>query len=259
MTTSLHSMRGCTWITGASSGLGRAVALRLARAGQTIVASARRTRELEALMHEASTLSGKIVALQLDVTDRAAANAAVDRIESEQGPIDIAILNAGSYDADTAMAVNADAVRATLDLNFMGAIHGLEALLPRMIARRRGRIVVVASVAGYRGLPYAAAYAASKAALIAYAEALRPELERQGVILQVANPGFVKTPLTDRNAFPMPFLMPVEAAAAALVKGLGTTRFEIVFPRRLAYLMKLLRILPYAVFFAITRRMVRAR
>ena len=125
-----------------------------------------------------------------------------------------------------------------------------------MIGRREGRIAVVASVAGYRGLPTAAAYGMTKAGLINMAEALKPELDGHGVTIQVVNPGFVRTPLTDRNPFPMPFLMEPDAAAEAFYRGLQSNRFEIIFPRRFAYLLKVLRLLPAPLAFAVTRRMV---
>ncbi len=246
------------WVTGASSGIGRALALRLASDGWTVAASARRERELTALAAQAEAGPGEIVAVPLDVTQRDAVRDAVARIEADVGAVALAVLNAGSYRRDSAADFDAQAFGRHLDLNVMGAVHGLEALMPRMIERRGGRIAVVASVAGYRGLPGAAAYSASKAAVIALGEALRPELERHGVILQVVNPGFVRTPLTERNDFPMPFLMEVEDAVDAFVRGLRGNRFEITFPWRFSALMKLLRILPDRLFFAVTRRMVRS-
>jgi short-subunit dehydrogenase len=124
-----------------------------------------------------------------------------------------------------------------------------------MAARRRGHIALVASVAGYGGLPTAVAYGPTKAALINMAESLRLDCERLGIKLQLVDPGFVKTPLTDRNDFPMPFLMPVEEAVDAFVAGLASDRFEIVFPRRFALLLKLLNMLPYGAYFAAVRRM----
>jgi short-subunit dehydrogenase len=132
----------------------------------------------------------------------------------------------------------------------------LEALLPAMIERRGGRVAIVASVAGYRGLPTSAAYGMTKAGLINMAEALKPELDGYDVRLQLVNPGFVRTPLTDKNPFPMPFLMEVEDAAEAFYRGLRSDRFEIVFPRRFAYLLKVLRCLPAPLAFAVTRRLV---
>ena len=128
--------------------------------------------------------------------------------------------------------------------------------MERFLQRKSGHIAIVSSLAGYRGLPTASAYGATKAALINLAEALRPELEAGGVRLTLINPGFVKTPLTDRNEFAMPFLIPVEDAADAIMRGLKKKAFEIRFPWRLAVVMGLIRIMPYRLFFALTRRMV---
>lgn len=244
---------GVAWITGASSGLGRALALRLAARGWTVAVSARRAEELDRLAEESG---GRAVAYPLDATDREAVHDAVARIECEQGPIALAVLNAGTNQPVSARDFDAGVVRKLIDLNFLAAVDGLEALLPRMRGRDGGRIAVVASVAGYRGLPTAAGYCASKAALIGLAEALRPELERDGIVLQMVNPGFVKTPLTDRNTFKMPMLMDVEDAAAALERGLRSDRFEIVFPWLFCMGMKLYRILPHALVLRLARRMV---
>jgi len=249
----------CIWIVGASSGIGRGLALELARAGRTVVASARRANRLKALASEADTLAGSIHPFPLDVTQAKTVREAVARIEAEIAPIGTAILCAGTYVHDRADAIDTAYVKATMDLNFFGAVRTIEALIPRMTRRGGGRIAAVASLAGYRGLPHAAAYGASKAALISYCESLRPELMRSGVVMQVICPGFVETPLTDKNDFPMPFLMPVGDAVRAILRGLRSRRFEIAFPRRLAWSMKFLRILPYWAFFAITRRMVRHR
>ena len=250
---------GCAWLTGASSGLGRALALRLARAGRHVVASARRAEELDKLAAEAKRAGGRIDPLPLDVTDRQAAAAAVTEIERTAGPIDLAVLNAGTHVAQLARDFDVDKVRELVELNLMGSVHCLQPVMARMIERRRGQIAMVSSLAGYAGLPTSAAYGATKAGLINMAEALRPELAALGVKLQVVNPGFVKTPLTDRNPFPMPFLMEAEAAAEAFYRGLESDRFEIVFPRRFAYLIKLLKLLPYPLFFAATRRLVPER
>ena len=140
----------------------------------------------------------------------------------------------------------------------MGTVNGLAQLLPRFIGRQSGHIAVVASVAGYRGLPTSAGYGATKAGLINMCEALKPEMERHNLRMTLINPGFVKTPLTDRNAFPMPFLISFDKAVDYIVRGLDGGAFEIAFPRRFALLMKLLRILPNRMLFVLTRRMVRS-
>jgi short-subunit dehydrogenase len=126
-----------------------------------------------------------------------------------------------------------------------------------MRTRRAGHIAVVSSLTAYRGLPYASAYGASKAALTNMCEALKPELDEHGITITVIHPGFVKTPLTDRNEFPMPFLIEADEAARRIVDGLERGNFEITFPRRLAFLLKLARCLPYGLYFALTRLMVK--
>ncbi len=247
---------GCVWITGASSGLGRALALRMAADGWRVAASARGVQSLNELAKSAKGLSGEIHAFPLDVTDADAVTAAVRTVEQLLGPIRQAVLNAGSHRPVRAAALTAADFRDLAELNLMGTVHCLEALLPGMIARRAGRIAVVASLAGYLGLPTSAAYGMTKAGLINMAEALKPELDAYGIHMQIVNPGFVRTPLTDRNPFPMPFLMEAEAAAEAFYRGLRSRRFEIVFPRRFAYLLKILRALPAPLAFGLTRRLV---
>lgn len=208
-------------------------------------------------MAEANGLPGSIHSYPLDVTDQAAIDKAVAAIERDLGPIDVAVLNAGTHEPTPAATFSAAALRRLLEINVMGVANGLEAVIPRMVARGSGRLAIVASIAGYGGLPSAAAYGASKAALINLAEAMRPELLAKGVTLQLINPGFVRTPLTDKNDFEMPFLISAEAAAETIRRGLRSDRFEIAFPTTFARLMKLLRILPYALYFRLTRRLLR--
>ena len=254
---------GCVWITGASQGLGHALALELVRRGRTVVASARSADKLEDLARDAAELTGngggRVVPLAVDVTDGSAVAEAVQKIESEVGPIDTSVLNAGTHLPVDGRSLKAADFRKLLDINVMGTVFCLEPVIAAMTPRRHGRIAVVASVSGYGGLPSAAAYGLTKAGLINMCEALRPELAQLGLTVQVVNPGFVRTPLTDKNDFPMPFLMEPEAAARAFADGLDSDRFEIVFPRRLAYLLKFLRLLPYGLYFAVTKRMVKDR
>lgn len=243
------------WVTGASSGIGRALALRLARDGRRVVISARRREILDEM---ASELPDRLIAWPLDVTDAAAVAAAVPQIEAAHGPIDLAVLNAGTHQPMSATDFDASRFATLIDLNLLGVARGMAAVLQPMARRRRGHIAVVASLAGYAGLPTAAAYGASKAALINMCEALKLECDALGIKLQLVNPGFVETPLTDRNAFAMPFLMPVDKAVDRLVAGLAGPAFEIVFPRRFAYLLKLLRLLPYPLYFPVLRWTTRA-
>lgn len=244
------------WITGASSGIGRAVALRLARDGFRVAVSARSADKLAEL---AAENPAQICAFPLDVTDKHAAKATVTAIRETLGPIDLAIFSAGSYKRDSIHRFNSDALAETLNLNVVGTAHTLEAVMPDMIARHSGEIAVVASVAGYVGLPGGGFYGATKAALNNLCEALHPELEREGVKLRVINPGFVDTPLTQKNDFPMPFLVSVEEAAESIVNGLKTDRYEIIFPWKMALAIKFLHALPRRMQFAITRKMLRKR
>lgn len=249
-------MSGAVWITGAGKGLGRALALELARRGRVVAASARTGADLDTLSQLSSSLPGRIDGFPLNVTDGDAVARTVDAIEAHCGPLAMVVLNAGTHIPVSVTALTAEPFRTLIDTNLMGVVHGLVAVLPRFIERRAGHVVVVGSVAGYRGLPTGAAYGATKAALINMCESLKPELDPLGVRLTLVNPGFVKTPLTDKNPFPMPFLMDVDKAAARLADGLESHRFEITFPRRFTWLLKALRLLPYPLYFALTRRLV---
>jgi len=248
---------GLAWVTGASSGIGRELAIALCKRGWQVVASARGEGQLAELAKAASG-NGAIIPLPLDITDAAAVDEAVAAIAAAHGRLDLAILNAGTHIPTPAEDFHRDTVRQLVDINLMGAVNCLAALLPGFIARRGGEIAVVSSMTGYCGLPTAAAYGATKAALINMSEALRPELELHRVSLRLIDPGFIDTPLTRRNRFPMPFLISAEKGAASILRGLGSRRFEITVPRRMALLMKLLRLLPYPLFFAVTRRITPA-
>jgi len=248
-----HSQK-VAWVTGAGKGIGRALVSRLARDGWTVAASARTEADLNSLAAECPP--GRVHAFPLDVTDADRTATTVSRIEEDLGPLDLVVLNAGTHIPITAEDFSVDKVRRLVETNLMGTSHGLAQVMPRFIRRKAGHIAVVASVAGYRGLPTSAGYGATKAGLINMCEALMPELERHNVRLSLINPGFVETPLTDRNEFPMPFLIPAEKAVDYIVRGLDSSAFETSFPRRFAFIMKLLRILPDRLFFAVTRRMI---
>lgn len=240
------------WITGGGSGIGRALALELASHGWRVAVTGRTRETLEEVAGAAP--ADTVRAFPADVTDLDATREAARAIESEMGPIDLAVFNAGVFKPFEAKAFDADAVNATMAVNYTGAVHGIDAVLPGMRGRRSGHIALVSSVAGYRGLPLGAPYSASKAALIALAESLKFDFDRLGVRTSVINPGFVKTPLTARNKFPMPFLMEVDDAARAMRRGLEKGRFEIAFPRRLVYGLKFMRLLPYALYFPLMRK-----
>jgi NAD(P)-dependent dehydrogenase (short-subunit alcohol dehydrogenase family) len=246
--------RRVVWITGAGKGIGRALAHRYAADGWTVAASARTEGDLLALQDDCA--SGTIRAFPLDITDSAAVDAAVTRIEEELGPIDLAILNAGNHRPLNANDFDIDVFRTLVETNLMGTVNCLAPLVPRLIERESGHIAVVASLAGYRGLPTAAAYGATKAGVINMCESLRPDLAQYNVRLSLINPGFVRTPLTDQNDFPMPFLISAEKAAEYVMQGLRRNAFETAFPWRFAVMMKALKILPDRLFFALTRRMI---
>jgi NAD(P)-dependent dehydrogenase (short-subunit alcohol dehydrogenase family) len=250
---------GVAWITGASSGIGRGVALEMVRRGWRVVISARRASELEAVALEAKGFSGAIIPFAVDVTDEAAMTAAVSSIEAAHGPIALAFFNAGIAPYVRAPNLDVAAIRKVFDVNVMGVVHGLGPLLPLMAKRGKGQIAVNASVAGYGGLPKSAAYGGTKAALINMCEALKFDCDPLGIRLQLVNPGFVETPLTDQNDFPMPFLMAGDIAAKRCVDGFEAGGFEINFPRRLAYILKFINLLPYPLYFWLVGKTTKAK
>ncbi|MCP8688605.1 SDR family NAD(P)-dependent oxidoreductase [Marinobacterium sedimentorum] len=246
------------WITGASTGIGAALALELARGGCTVAISARGTAALEDLAHQAKGLAGELWPYPLDVTDAAACVATLEQIEAERGAVTLAVLNAGSHRALTLNEFEVAAFESLMRLNYMGVVNVALPLLERMRRRRSGQMAITASLAGYRGLPTASAYGASKAALINFAEALEFDLKGTGIALSLINPGFVRTPLTDRNTFPMPFLLEPDDAAQRIIRGLRQRRFEIAFPWRFVFALKLFRLLPYWLYFPLVRRITRS-
>ena len=197
-----------------------------------------------------------VLAVPLDVTDAHACKAAVERIESELGPIDLAVLGAGTYTPVAVDNLDTALFARMMDTNYMGVVNCLAALGPLMMGRGRGHLSWIASVAGYMGLPKAAAYGPTKAALINLAESLYPEMKLKGVQVSVINPGFVETPLTAQNDFDMPFLMKPEEAARRSIEGLAAGRFEIAYPRRFVAILKSVRALPYPAFFRLMTRAV---
>lgn len=253
---SLPRMRpsdGVAWITGASSGIGEAVALELARQGWTVAITARRLELLEDIARRAEGLPGRILAHAGDVTDADSMKAVIEGVESVQGPIALAFLNAGIA-PDSDGILDMEAFERIIAVNLVGVARGLSVLLERMSTRGRGQIAVNASVAGYGGLPGASAYGVSKAAVIHLCETLRFDCDRAGITLQLVNPGWVATPMTRPKTVPMPFIMPPEAAARRIVEGLASGGFEITFPRRLSWPMKVLNLLPYPAYFWLLRQ-----
>ena len=237
------------WIVGASSGIGQATAAALHALGAKVVVSARNAQSLAAFVdaHPGSQ------ALALDVTDRQAVQAAAFQLLAQR-PLDCVVYCAGHYTAMRADALDvADMVRHC-EVNYIGALYLLDAVLPELLARGKGHISLVGSVAGYRGLPNSLAYGPTKAALINLAETLYLDLHGKGLGVSIINPGFVQTPLTAGNDFTMPALLTPEQAARAILQGWALGAFEIHFPKRFTLWLKALRILPNRVFFQLVRR-----
>jgi len=231
------------WITGASSGIGAETAKQLAQQGATVAISARSKDKLKAL-ESTKGLSGAIHAYPCDITDAAAIAKTIQSIEKDLGNIDIALLNAGTYISDPIDTFTLSDFEKQFQINVFGTANCFKPLIDIFSARGQGHIAIVSSVAGYRGLPRSIAYGATKAALINMSEALYLECKPLGIKIQLICPGFVKTPLTDKNDFEMPMIMPVEDAATALIKGLKGNKFEITFPRTFAILLKTIGLLP---------------
>lgn len=252
---------GTAWITGGGTGLGRALALHMARRGWRVVVSGRRQAALdETVAGLPADAPGRLYAVTADVTDPDGLRAAWPAVLAAlDGEVDLAVLNAGTYQPISVDAFDPAVFAEHMRVNYMGVIHALNLALPPMLARGDGRIALVASVAGFRGLPKAAAYGPSKAALINLAESLRFDLEPRGISLSLVNPGFVRTPLTAGNRFHMPGLLEPEDAAERLYRGLVAGDFHISFPRRLAWWLRLARLLPYPLYFWLTRLTTRSR
>ncbi|MDE2119169.1 MAG: SDR family NAD(P)-dependent oxidoreductase, partial [Betaproteobacteria bacterium] len=192
--------------------------------------------------------------LPLDVRDVQALRDAAGRVQASFGGLDLLVYCAGTYRAQRATAFDLDDALLHDDINYRGALHTLDAVLPMLLRQGSGHVVLVSSVAGWRGLPQALAYGPTKAALISLAETLYLDLRPQGIGVSVVNPGFVQTPLTAGNRFRMPALMQPEQAAQRILSGLRRRRFHIHFPRRFTLWLRLLRLLPYRWYFAVVGR-----
>ena len=243
---------GSAWVTGASSGIGRGVALELARRGYTVYATARRAEALEALSIEANGLSGAVVAAPGDVADRAGMAALYADIE-RQGPVALAVLNAGGGWRDAPGDFGGENFQRTFAVNVQGVANSVNPAFNAMRARGQGQIAILGSLIGYGGVPNAYAYAPSKAAVISLAVGLKFLADPDNVRVQVVNPGYVRTPLTQGNRYPMPFLMDCDIACRRIVEGLERAGFEIRLPRRFAAILRLVQSLPYPLFFALFR------
>ncbi len=242
------------WIVGASSGIGRATATRLHAAGAVVIVSARDQAALDrfAVAHPGSQ------ALRLDVTDRAGVADATRQVLAQHGRVDLVMYCAAHYQELDASHFDLEQMLLHLRVNYVGVLHLLAALLPAMVEQRGGHISLVASVAGYRGLPHALGYGPTKAALQHLADALFLDLRPKGIGVSVINPGFVATPLTADNGFEMPALQTPEQAADHILRGWRKGSFEIDFPKRFTLWMRFLRMLPNPLYFAAVRRVTGA-
>jgi len=263
------------WVTGAGRGIGAELTRLLCRQGVTVYGSARSSEELEQLRQELSHCDGELIPVVLDIRDSHAVQQLFHDWDDVGIMPELVVLNAGSHDPFSVYEFSSQRCKELLEINLQGTINCLDPVLYRYLKRDgaterqkqtepsapgglSGQIAVVSSSAGYRGLPVAAAYGAGKAALINLCESLRLDLRGSGIRLQLINPGFVRTPLTDKNDFPMPALMEPDEAARRIVKGLLSDRFEIIFPRHFVYLLKLFRVMPYRWYFWLVGRVTGA-
>ena len=244
------------WLIGASSGIGAATAAALQARGAQVLVSARSAGALDAFVAENTEADGTRLTPQawpLDVTDAQAVTRTAQAI-LQQGPLDLVLYCAGHYSEMRATAMDMADLKRHLDINYTGALHVIDAVLPSLIARGSGHVSLISSVAGFRGLPKSLAYGPTKAALTNLAETLYLDLGPLGVGVSVVHPGFVQTPLTAQNDFTMPALITPDQAAQAMVDGWANGAFDIHYPKRFTRWMKLLRLLPYRLYFPAVRR-----
>ena len=244
---------GIAWIIGGGTGIGAAVARLLAERGWTVAISGRRQDKLDAV----AKASPAIRPYALDVTDRAAIAETIRTVVKDLGRIDLFIFGAAAWQPMDVGDYAFEKFETVVNTNYLGLLRIADPLLKQMEAQGGGHFAAIASVAGYFGLPRSAAYSSTKAGIINLLETMRSELAPKNIKVRMIAPGFVKSELTAKNDFPMPFLMETDDAAKRIVDGLTQSdRFEIAFPKRMVWLMKTVRWLPYPVFFWLTGKMV---
>ncbi len=241
------------WIIGASSGIGAALATALWQRGALVAVSARRAGALQAVA--AGHDNARVLAF--DLNDNAAFAGACDDLFRHWGGVDLVVFSAGAYAPMRAWQLDANDIDRLLAINLRAPMAAAARLIPQLLKQGSGALAFVSSVAGYRGLPKAAAYGPTKAALINFAETLYLDLAPRGLSIYLINPGFVATPMTAANDFEMPALISPQQAADEIIAGFGRGSFEIHFPRRFTYWLKLLRMLPYSLYFALVKRFTR--
>ncbi len=238
------------WITGGGSGIGKALALALNQQGWQVVISGRTEQKLQAVAEQGNSIAYWI----LDVTDKVRHQQVFEEICEHYGIPSLIILSAGDYTPMPLSEFDIDLIYKLNQVNYLGVMNGLASVLPTLQSQQSGQILLMSSVAGYRGLPDAGPYGATKAALINFAESLHTPLKQQGVLLRIVNPGFVTTPLTAQNNFKMPAEITAEEAASRIMASLDSSSFEITFPKRFTYFLKLLRCLPYWLYFLLINK-----
>lgn len=243
------------WIVGASSGIGQALAQQLLQAGAELAVSARHAGPLQAL---AATAAARVQVLPLDITDATGWQRAHDELCRHWPAIDQVVFCAAAYEPVRAWTLHASSIEKIVSTNLQGTLTGVATVLPAMLERSNGAISIIASVAGYSGLPKALLYGPTKAALINFCEALYLDVHARGLAVHLINPGFVATPLTQQNDFHMPALISPQTAAREILHGMAQGRFEIHFPRRFTCWMQLLRRLPYRLRLPLLARLAEA-
>ena len=241
-------MNKSIWITGASSGIGKALAIKFANEGWKVAASARR----ENLLKELSQESENIYPFPLDVTNIDQCKTVFENIIEKFKDIEISIFGTGIHDPKSEKKFNLDKIREIMEVNYFGTMNCINAVYNYYNNKKSGQISIISSVAGYRGLPAAGAYCASKSALTSFTETLQFEMKRKNVRVSLVSPGFIKTPMTDQNDFPMPMIKSPEFAAEQIYLGLVKKKgFEIHFPKTFTFFLKFLRMLPNSIYFKI--------
>ena len=241
-------------ITGASSGIGRGLALELSRRGAKVGLVARRADSLAELVQEIAGAGGKALALPTDVMDADSLRDAADQLRSDLGPIDVLIANAGVGATVDGADLKGSAVANVINVNVLGAANSVEAVVPEMVKRGSGHLVVISSLAAYRGLPKSAAYCASKAAVSAFFESLRLDLQPRGIAVTIIHPGFIKTPLTAGRQAQMPFLMELDDAVQKIVSAIERRKKSYAFPWQLASVVRIGMIMPNFMYDWFSRR-----
>lgn len=245
------------FVTGASSGIGRGLAVRLAQEGYAVGLAARRLERLQEVAGDIFDYGGQAGAYRCDVSDEEQVQDAVDRCRDELGPIELLVANAGvGMRTDPKDLVVAD-VQRVMAVNFMGAVYATQATLPDMLKRQSGHLVAVASIAGFGGLPKTAAYSASKAAMINFFESLRIDLRSEGIAVTVVNPGYVQTEMTTADDRPRPFILDVDDAVERMMRGILQRRRSLSFPWPLTAPATWARMLPRGVYDRIASRVGR--